>query len=123
MRRATRGFGVFIVMIVLALAADYARVRAKDGRVSHAISRCNGRMGSIPMWPLGTEYRVTFFHALRSEQLDQIAELNSLRGSVHVTFVDCQFSGHEARQTMLKLHRCRLYRLVDGEMSILDDSL
>ncbi len=88
MRRPTRVLGSIVLIIVVALAIDYVRVRAKDRRAFHAISQCGGRSGSIPTWPLGTEYRITFPRALTSDELDQLGELNSLRGSVDVAFVD-----------------------------------
>ena len=120
MRRPMRVFGLFAVGIVIALAIDYIRVKAKDRRAFDAISQCGGRCGSIPIRPLGTEYRITFFRALTADELDQLAELNSLRGSVGVAFVDCELSTGQIREVTARLHNCRLYRVVDGEMSALN---
>ena len=115
-----RVLGLTVVTIVVALAIDYIRVREKDRRVFHAISQCGGRCGSIPFWPLGTEYRITFSRALTSDELDQLRELNSLRGSVGVAFVDCELSIDQAREATTKLHNCKLYRVTDGAMSALN---
>jgi len=115
-----RVLGLIAVIIAVALAIDYLRVRAKDRRVFHAISQCGGRCGSIPVWPLGTEYRITFYRALTSDELGQLRELNSLRGCVGVAFVDCELSAEQAREATAKLHNCGLYRVIEGEMSALD---
>ena len=120
MRRPTRILGLLVLIIVVALAIDYVRVRAKNRRAFHAISQCGGRMGSIPCWPFGTEYRITFSRALTSDELDQLGELNSLRGFVGVAFVDCELSTDQVREATARLHNCALYRVIDGEMSALN---
>jgi len=121
MKRLKLIAGSIIVIIAVSLVVDYLLVEAKDDRVFGAISRCDGRCASIPFWPLGTEYRVTFPRALTSAELKQLDEINSLRGAVGVAFVDCELSANQVREAMAKLHNCRLYRIRDGERSVLDD--
>lgn len=57
---------------------------------------------------------MTFPRALTSDQLDQLAELNSLRGWVGVAFVDCELSANQAREAIAKLPNCKLDHVVDG---------
>lgn len=115
--RNLKGRTVFVfVTIALGLVADYIRVRSKDSRVFAVVSQCGGRCGSIPVWPLGTEYRISFQQPLTSHQLDQLVELNSLRGWVGVAFVECEISAAEIDVTEKKLSICHLFRVIDGEM-------
>lgn len=75
------------------------------------ISECGGDFGSIPIWPIGSEYRVSFRTPLTSQQLDRLAELNSLRGTVGVAFVDCELSETEIKDALAKLPNCVLFRV------------
>jgi hypothetical protein len=111
--------GYLIAVVALALLIDHILIEAKERRVSHAISRCGGRMGSIPFWPMGTEYRVTFPRPLTSRELDELAELNSLRGSVGVAFIDCELSKDQIDEARRKLPNCALIRVIEGNASIL----
>ena len=111
MRYLRRGILVAIVLTVVGLPTDYILVRNKIARVATAVSECGGKMGSIPLWPLGSESRVSFRHTLSSQQLDRLAELNSLRGTVGVAFVDCELSEVEIKDALAKLPNCALFRV------------
>jgi len=115
-RRLTQVLGLIFVFMVVALAIDYARVRAKEDRVFHAIAQYGGRCGSIPFWPIGAEYRITFFRTLTSDELDRLDELNSVRGTVNVAFADCDLSPDQVREATARLDNCKLFRVIDGEM-------
>ena len=111
MRSLRNGILITIFVTIAGLTTDYILVRNKDSRVGKAISECGGQFGSIPFWPLGSEYRVTFRGPLTSQQLSKLAELNSLRGSVGVAFVDCEFSEAEVNETFTKLAHCILFQV------------
>ena len=115
--------GWLFVVAWVALVVDYYRVNAKEQRVFLAIAECGGTNGSIPFWPFGTEYRVKFPHALTSDQLDRLVELNSLRGSVKVAFVECELSADQVGEIESKLYNCKLRRITNGEMSQLAEGV
>lgn len=117
MRYLRRGILFAIVLAVVGLSIDYVLVRNKDRRVAKAVSECGGRMGSIPIWPIGTEYRISFRSPLSSQQLDRLAELNSLRGTVGVAFVDCELSDAEAREAVAKFPKCLLIKVSGNKTS------
>jgi hypothetical protein len=60
MQRAIRILGWMLLAGIVLLTVDYFRVEAKDRRVATAVSRLGGRMGSLPLWPLGTEYHGSY---------------------------------------------------------------
>lgn len=92
----------------ICLALDYYRVNAKDARVVSAVKQFGGRFGSIPVWPLGTEYRISFDHPLSETQLNQLAELNNLRGSVSIRFVNCDLSASQQSDAIRLLESCHI---------------
>lgn len=54
-----------IVLIILAcaaggLTADYYLVRSQESKILGIASDLGGRCVSIPLWPLGTEYKIHF---------------------------------------------------------------
>jgi len=106
MQRAIRILGWMLLAGIVLLTVDYFRVEAKDRRVATAVSRLGGRMGSLPLWPLGTEYHISFSRALNDDELDSLAELNSLRGHVGVMFSDCDLSETQEGQIRRKLASC-----------------
>ncbi|SFJ34128.1 hypothetical protein [Planctomicrobium piriforme] len=115
MKKIIQWLGFLFLILVAVLWLDYIIVEAKENRVSAAVSRAGGRMGSIPFWPIGAEYRITFPRALTVEQLNDVAKANSLRGSVGIAFVDCELSDEETRQTRQILHKCHVFRVQDGK--------
>jgi hypothetical protein len=117
MRSVSRVFGLIVVLIVVGFTVDYYCVQAKERRVVHMISQFGGRSGSIPAWPIGTEYRITFTRALTSQELVQLHELNTLRGWVGVACEDCELSNDQVREAIANLPQCELFRVVDGDMS------
>ena len=74
-------------------------------------------MGSIPFWPIGAEYRVSFPHPLSKEQLEQLRELNSLRGSVTVAFINCEMTEEQIDDAVETLKNCDLFRVVGNEIT------
>ena len=117
MRSVSRIFGLIVVLIVVGLTIDYCCVQAKERRVVHMITQLGGRSGSIPAWPFGTEYHITFTRALTTEELARLHELNTLRGWVGVAFEDCKLSDSQVREAVANLPNCELFCIVDGDMS------
>lgn len=110
-----------MLVVVVGLALDYQLVRAKDRRVAQMVGAHGGKMGSLPLWPLGNEYRISFPHSLTAEQLEDISEANRLRGWVAVAFVDAEITPEEARMMREALPRCHLFQMVDGKLKPLPD--
>ncbi len=117
MRYLKTAIWVTIVAMVVGLPMDYVFVRFKDKRVAKAVSECGGRMRSIPIWPIGTEYRITFRSPLTPQQLDRLTELNSLCGTVAIAFVDCELSDAEASEAIDKLPKCLLIKVSGNKSS------
>ncbi len=117
MRRLFPASLMAIVLIAVAMIWDYRRVDAKDRRVSVAVARCGGRMNSLPFWPLGTEYRISVTHPWSEEELESLSELNTLRGSVAVAFVDCELTQHELGIARKHLSKCHLFRISNGQLA------
>jgi hypothetical protein len=78
-RFAKFAFGI-VVLAAVALAFDYWNVTRKEKLLSNAVSRIGGRNGSIPVWPLGTEYRITLTAVPNAEQLEELKIANQMRG-------------------------------------------
>lgn len=111
-----RRFKILLVavscLIILAVM-DYAAVQYKDSHVSRIVSNLGGKTGSIPAWPLGTEYRISFESPLTMEQINFLTPLNDLRGDVWVAFPECAFSENEVRDIRSKLYRCHLHSITE----------
>ena len=117
LRLLIRVGGVCLALCVCMLLLDYFLVEAKNRRVAKVVTRQGGRMRSLPVWPLGAEYWISFPHPLGSQELDELMELNTLRGSVVVAFVDCNPTQNQIHEATLKLRNCRLRRVAGSEMS------
>jgi len=116
-----RGFKILTLVVVIGLIVDYQLVRAKERRVSGVISASGGRMASIPLWPLGTEYRITFPHTLTAKQLADLSEANRLRGWVGIAFDAAEITPEEAHMMREALPRCHLFQRVEGRLKPLPD--
>jgi hypothetical protein len=106
MHRAIRILGFILLASFILLTFDYFRVEAQDRRVSIAVSRLGGWMGSMPLWPFGSEYCVSFPRALNEDELDSLVELNALRGDVGAQFSDCDLSETQQELIRRKLASC-----------------
>ncbi len=115
MIRPGRFLAYSVLAVILALIVDYTLVRGKVARVASIVTEFGGNCGSLDLWPIGSEYWVTFPRPLTSAELDQLAELNTLRGTVGVMF-HCELSDVEMADGAAKLPGCTLYHLLDGEM-------
>jgi hypothetical protein len=108
MQRVIRLAGWLFLVIVLVLVADYYHVRAKERRVSRAVSSVDGRIASIPFWPIGTEYQITFSRLLSQNELETVAELNGLRGWVGIHFRDHVLNNEYRDMISQQLADCHL---------------
>ena len=98
--------GFASLAVVASLLVDYAVVRSKEQRLRAAVGQLGGRMYSIPLWPLGTEYRISFRRPLTASQLDRLSIANSMRGYVGILFHQCELTEAERIQTQRALSEC-----------------
>ena len=103
-------------LITVGLVIDYVNVGRKEKLLSRAVSQCGGRIGSIPVWPLGTEYRITLSSVPSNSQLHSLRIANHMRGWVGIAFNDCEISQEESKRLLVALPKCHLYIIKDGEM-------
>lgn len=116
MRRVLPASLIAILLVAAFLIWDYRGVNARDRRVSAAVVRCGGRMGSLSFWPFGTEYRISLTRPLAEKELKSLVELNALRGSVAVAFVDCELTQQELEIVTRHLDQCHLFRISNGQV-------
>ena len=116
-RHTRRVVWVTAAMLVVALGVDYAVVESKERRLTLAVSELGGRIGSLPAWPLGTEYQISFQRPLNRNQL-KIA--NRMRGWVGIAFRNCELSETERSNAREALPNCHLFVDRNGEMVPLD---
>jgi len=116
MRRLFPASLIAVLLVAALMIWDYHRVDARDRRVAAAVVRCGGRMGSLPFWPFGTEYRISVTRPLSENELEALGELNTLRGTVTVAFVDCELTQHELELAKKYLHLCHLFRIANDRV-------
>jgi hypothetical protein len=102
------------------LAIDYVMVQRKEAQLTSAVSDCGGRIGSIPFWPIGTEYRNTMIRLPDENCLNRLHIANLVRGWVGIAFPDSQFSLADRAMLLEKLRNCQLYMVRNGTMIPLD---
>jgi hypothetical protein len=119
-RRLRYVIGFPFALVVLALGLDYASVRSKEKRLSSAVAEMGGRMGSLPAWPLGTEYRITFERPLHQQELVRLSIANRMRGWVGIAFRDCELSEAERSSACNALPACHLFVVQDNRMAPID---
>ncbi|WP_182867997.1 hypothetical protein [Stieleria mannarensis] len=102
---------------VFALAIDSWNMSRKEKLLSNAVSRIGGRMGSIPLWPLGAEYRITLTAIPTADQLDELKIANTMRGWVGIALEDCELTSNDVDRLSIRLQRCHLFVTRDGRMS------
>jgi len=122
MKRFSKYILLVAALAVIALAIDYWNVTRKEKLLSNAVSQIGGRNGSIPLWPLGTEYRITLTAIPTPGQLDQLKIANKMRGWVGIAFEDCELTADDRDRLRRILERCHLYVVQDGKMSPMDDA-
>ncbi len=122
MKRFSKFILLLAAIAVTALAVDYWNVVRKEKLLSSAVSQIGGRNGSIPLWPLGTEYRITLTSLPTSEQLDQLRIANKMRGWVGIAFENCELTVDDVDRIRRNLDRCHLYVVQDGKMIPMDDA-
>ena len=115
-RRLKYAIGILAALVVVMLVVDYALVRSKEARLSSTVSELGGHMGSIPAWPLGTEYRITFERALDDNELERLKIANRMRGSVGIAFRNVELSHTEKASARLALPACHFFVLRDDNM-------
>ena len=108
-----------VALSALALAFDYWNVTRKEALLSRTVSRIGGRNGSIPVWPLGTEYRITLTAIPSVEQLDELTVANHLRGGVGIAFEECDLRQEDVDRICQKLPACQLYVVQNGKRTMM----
>ena len=119
MKRLGKAVLIFIALIVVGLTIDYFNVARKERQLSAAVSDCGGRLGSIPAWPLGTEYRITLNKVPDDDELIRLALANRMRGWVGIAFVDCEIDRKNQNRLRARLQNCYLFVVRNGTMSAL----
>lgn len=117
MRQFSRFILFLAALVATALAIDYWNVTRKEKLLSSAVSQIGGRNGSIPFWPLGTEYRITLTAIPTDRQLDELKVANQMRGWVGIAFEDCELTENAADRLRESLRRCHLFVVQDGKMT------
>ncbi|PAY19185.1 hypothetical protein CKO51_12565 [Rhodopirellula sp. SM50] len=120
MKRFSKFFLLVAALGVVALAIDYWNVTRKERLLSNAVSQIGGRIGSIPSWPLGTEYRITLAAFPTPGQWEQLKIANKMRGWVGIAFEDCELTAYERHRLRRDLERCHLFVVQDGKMGPMD---
>ena len=114
-------FAKFVLCISLlagiALALDYWNVTRKEKLLSTAVSGIGGRSGSIPVWPLGTEYRITLTSVPNQEQLNNLRIANQMRGWVGIAIEDCDLNQNDVDRMRQNLPACHLFVVKNGKMT------
>lgn len=116
MKRFSKIILLLAVVAAIALAIDYWNVVRKERLLSSAVSQIGGRNGSIPLWPLGTEYSITLTSLPTSEQLAQLRIANKMRGWVGISFENSELTVEDVDRIRRNLDRCHLYVVQDGKM-------
>ena len=122
MKRFLKYILLLAALAAIALAIDYRNVTRKEKLLFSAISQIGGRSGSIPWWPLGTEYRITLTSIPTREQLTQLKIANTMRGWVGIAFEDCDLTADDRDRLREVLVQCHLYVVQDGKMIPLEDA-
>ena len=114
-RRVWIGIGGAALFLVAILVGDYLITASRATALAQTVRDCGGTMGSIPAWPVGTDYRIRFDRPLTESELDRLRGLNSLRGIVNIAFVGCELTPEQVSRTRQALPRCRLFKVVHHE--------
>jgi hypothetical protein len=122
MKRLSKYILLLAALAAVALSIDYWNVTRKEKLLSGAVSQIGGRNGSIPMWPLGTEYRITLNAIPTPGQLDQLKIANEMRGWVGIAFTNCELTADDRDRLRVILDSCHLYVVQNGRMSPMDDA-
>ena len=108
-------------LIAITLAFDYWNVTRKEKLLSHAVSLVGGRNGSIPLWPIGTEYRIVLTAVPDAEQVDKLRIANQMRGWVGIAFEDCDLTYDDVDRMRKHLPECHLFVVRDGKMTAMEN--
>ena len=113
MRQFAKTVLIIILCVVFIAIVDIVNISRKEKRLSRVIRSIGGRSGSIPVWPLGTEYRVTLTAVPNDSQLEDLKIANRLRGWVGIAFEDCDLAEKDVSQLLTALPDCHLF-IVNG---------
>lgn len=113
--RWRRVIGLLAALILAVLVVDYALVRSKERHLSSVVFDLGGRMGSLPFWPIGTEYVISFRRRLNQSELHRLQIANRMRGSVLIYFY-CELSNTEKTMARAALPACRLIVVQGSEI-------
>lgn len=122
MKRLSKIVLLLAALAAMALAIDYWNVTRKEKLLCSAVSQAGGRTGSIPCWPLGTEYRITLNAIPTRGQLDQLKIANKMRGWVEIAFKDCELTADDCDRLRGALDHCHLFVVQNGFMTLIDDA-
>ncbi|MDY0169570.1 MAG: hypothetical protein RBS80_23715 [Thermoguttaceae bacterium] len=121
MKRFAKAVSIIILCVAFIAILDIVNISRKEQRLSEAVRSIGGRSGSIPVWPFGTEYRITLTAVPNESQLQELKIANRLRGWVGIAFEDCDLSDKEVAELVTALPDCHLF-VVNGVRLIPLDS-
>lgn len=117
MSRTTK-IAIGILIVVVLFQIDYWNVRRKEKQLTSAVAAIGGRNGSIPAYPLGTEYRIVLNSVPDAKQLEDLQIANHLRGWVGIALEDCELSEEDVSRIKASLPACHLFLVDEKETTL-----
>lgn len=120
-KRKLRLRSLVIALLMIALVAFVVReVRNHQNKtVAFAVVReLDGRIGSIPFEPIGTEYYISFRERdFSAEELQRLTVLHRLvgRNVVAVAFVDTNVTAEDVMNLRRQMPTVGIFRVVEGK--------
>ena len=109
-------FGLAIAVIWFCVRE--ARNEIAIRRAFPVVRVLGGRIGSLPLWPIGCEYAISFHgREFTDDELQRLAVLNELpdRNYISITFSDTNLTAEHIPKLQKLLPRCSIRRYVKDE--------
>lgn len=120
MRQFAKLAGITFLCVVFIAIVDSVNISRNEQRLSRAVKTIGGRSGSIPVWPFGTEYRITLTAVPNEEQIGELTVANRLRGWVGIAFEDCKLSDRDVSELLTQLPKCHLFTVDENHLTPLE---
>ena len=116
MRQFAKFAGIALLCVGIIAIADLFSISRKEQQLSRIVKSIGGRTGSIPVWPFGTEYRITLTSVPNQEQMRKLTVANRMRGWVGIAFEDCNLSDGGRSELLTQLPECQLYTVAENRL-------